>query len=184
MKKTGALLLVMVMMLCLCGAAFADSAQESNTDQMVRLVKNFFDAHAYPYEYDDGTFSTMFALNNAMEYAPVTVYVYDDMLSVCVDAPVVGSEEVFEKLAVFITLVNSEIYYAQFRAELAGGLVYLSCRSCNLVESVIPGESELYVLISEPLLYMEAYGDGISAVINGGDPYETFEACQAAVEAA
>ena len=29
--------------------------------------------------------------------------------------------------------------------------------------------------------YMEEYGDGIHAVIGGGDPYEAFEACQAAV---
>ena len=28
---------------------------------------------------------------------------------------------------------------------------------------------------------MEEYGDGIHAVIDGSDPYEAFEACQAAV---
>ncbi len=44
-----------------------------------------------------------------------------------------------------------------------------------------PGENELYYLINEPMRYMEEYGDGIYAVIGGGDPYEAFEACQAAV---
>ena len=51
------------------------------------------------------------------------------------------------------------------------------------MEDVVPGENELYYLLSEPLLYMEAYGDGICAVIDGGDPYEAFEICQAAVDA-
>ena len=49
------------------------------------------------------------------------------------------------------------------------------------MEDVVPGENELYYLINEPMRYMEEYGDGIYAVIGGGDPYEAFEACQAAV---
>ena len=57
----------------------------------------------------------------------------------------------------------------------------LACRACNLAEDVVPGENELYYLINEPMRYMEEYGDGIYAVIGGGDPYEAFEACQAAV---
>ena len=48
---------------------------------------------------------------------------------------------------------------------------------------LLPGENELYYLIHEPMRYMEEYGDGIYAVIGGGDPYEAFEACQAAVDA-
>ena len=34
-----------------------------------------------------------------------------------------------------------------------------------------------------PQSYMEDYGDGILAVLDGGDPYEAFEACQKAVDA-
>ena len=34
-----------------------------------------------------------------------------------------------------------------------------------------------------PQSYMEDYGDGILAVLDGGDHYEAFEACQAAVDA-
>lgn len=86
-------------------------------------------------------------------------------------------------MAIFTTLANREIYYAQFRVTLDEGQVYISCRSCNLVEDVVPGENELFYLLSEPLNYMEAYGDGICAVIDGGDPYEAFEICQAAVDA-
>ena len=105
------------------------------------------------------------------------------LLAVSADAPVQGTGEVFEKMAVFAALANNEIYYAQFRVELDADKVYVSCRSCNLVEDVIPGENELFYLFAMPQSYMEDYGDGILAVLDGGDPYEAFEACQAAVDA-
>ena len=51
------------------------------------------------------------------------------------------------------------------------------------MEDVLPGENELFYLFAMPHSYMEDYGDGIVAVLSGGDPYEAFEACQAAVDA-
>ena len=51
------------------------------------------------------------------------------------------------------------------------------------MEDVIPGENELFYLFAMPQSYMKDYGDGILAVLDGGDPYEAFEACQAAVDA-
>ena len=35
-----------------------------------------------------------------MEYANVMIYIYDDMLSVSVDAPVSGTEDIFEKMCI------------------------------------------------------------------------------------
>ena len=81
------------------------------------------------------------------------------------------------------SMVNNEIYYAQFRLDLDGDEFYISCRSCNLVEDVLPGENELFYLFAMPHSYMEDYGDGIVAVLSGGDPYEAFETCQTAVDA-
>ena len=182
MKKTIAFLLIALLTLSF-SAALADSVPMSKEDQMVGLVKSFLEENEFPYEYDDYTFTVPFAVENSMEYVYMTVYIYDDMLAVSADAPVQGTGDVFEKMAVFTTLVNNEIYYAPFRVDLDEDEVYVSCRSCNLVEDVVPGENELYYLLSEPLLYMEAYGDGICAVIDGGDPYEAFEICQAAVDA-
>ncbi len=97
--------------------AFADSVPMSKEDQMASLVKSFLEENEFPYEYDDYTFTVPFAVDNSMEYAYITVYIYDDMLSVSVDAPVHGTRDVFEKMAVFTTLANNEIYYAQFRVE-------------------------------------------------------------------
>ena len=182
MKKTIAFLLAALLTLSL-SAAFADSVPMSKEDQMVALVKSFLEENEFPYEYDDYTFTVPFAVGNSMEYAYITVYIYDDMLAVSVDAPVQGTRAVFEKMAVFTTLVNNEIYYAQFRVDLDADKVYVSCRSCNLVEDVIPGENELFYLFAMPQSYMEDYGDGILAVLDGGDPYEAFEVCRAAVDA-
>ena len=181
MKKMTAFLLAMLLMFS--AAAFADSTEMTTEDQMKNMVQNFLDENEYPYDYDDYTFSMQFAIDGALESAYVTVYVYDDMLAVSVDAPIAGGADVFEKMAVFTTLANNEIYYAQFRVELDADKVYVSCRSCNLVEDVIPGENELFYLFAMPQSYMEDYGDGILAVLDGGDPYEAFEACQKAVDA-
>ena len=182
MKKMIVFLLAALLTLSF-SAALADSAPMSKEDQMVGLVKNFLEENEFPYEYDDYTFTVPFAVENSMEYVYMTVYIYDDMLAVSADAPVQGTGEVFEKMAVFAALANNEIYYAQFRVELDADKVYVSCRSCNLVEDVIPGENELFYLFAMPQSYMEDYGDGILAVLGGGDPYEAFEACQAAVDA-
>ena len=182
MKKTIAFLLIALLTLSF-SAALADSVPMSKEDQMVGLVKSFLEENEFPYEYDDYTFTVPFAVENSMEYVYMTVYIYDDMLAVSADAPVEGTGEVFEKMAVFAALANNEIYYAQFRVELDADKVYVSCRSCNLVEDVIPGENELFYLFAMPQSYMKDYGDGILAVLDGGDPYEAFEACQAAVDA-
>ena len=182
MKKTIAFLLIALLTLSF-SAALADSVPMSKEDQMVGLVKSFLEENEFPYEYDDYTFTVPFAVENSMEYVYMTVYIYDDMLAVSADAPVLGTGDVFEKMAVFTTLVNNEIYYAQFRVDLDEDEVYVSCRSCNLVEDVIPGENELFYLFAMPQSYMKDYGDGILAVLDGGDPYEAFEACQAAVDA-
>ncbi len=196
MKKTIAFLLIALLTLSF-SAALADSVPMSKEDQMVGLVKSFLEENEFPYEYDDSfleenefpyeyddyTFTVPFAVENSMEYVYMTVYIYDDMLAVSADAPVLGTGDVFEKMAVFAALANNEIYYAQFRVELDADKVYVSCRSCNLVEDVIPGENELFYLFAMPQSYMEDYGDGILAVLDGGDPYEAFEACQKAVDA-
>ena len=110
MKKTIAFLLALLMLLTLAGAALASSVPMDKEDQMVALVKSFLEENEFPYEYDDYTFTVPFAVDNSMEYVYMTVYIYDDMLAVSADAPVQGTGDVFEKMAVFAALVNTEIY--------------------------------------------------------------------------
>ena len=108
MKKTIAFLLIALLTLSF-SAALADSAPKSKEDQMVGLVKGFLEENEFPYEYDDYTFTVPFAVENSMEYVYMTVYIYDDMLAVSADAPVQGTGDVFEKMAVFAALANNEL---------------------------------------------------------------------------
>ena len=131
MKKMMMLALALVMMLTLTGAALAESAPMNKEDQMKNMVQGFLDENGYEYEYDDYTFSMSFALENALEYVNVMVFVDDDMLSVTVDAPIQGEEAAFEPLSVLTTLINSEIFYAQFRVDHYNDKLYVACRACN-----------------------------------------------------
>ena len=106
MKKTIAFLLIALLTFS-CSTALADSVSMSNEDQMVALVKNFLEENEFPYEYDDYKFTVPFAVENSMEYVYITVYIYDDMLAVSADAPVQGTGDVFEKMAVFAALAVS-----------------------------------------------------------------------------
>lgn len=177
MKKRLSLLFILMLTWNTTFVVFAESIPMNTEDQLLNLVRNYLDTNEYEYEYEDYTFYTGFSLDCDLEYADMEIYIYDDMLAVAVDAPIQVSEENFEKAAVFTTLVNNDIYYAQFRVDRDSG--YITCRSCNLVENVVPGEDELYYLIFEPLFYMEDYGNGIKIVCEGGDPYQVYESCLA-----
>lgn len=49
-------------------------------------------------------------------------------------------------------------------------------RSYILIESVLPGNPEIDVLLHQPLHYVEDYGDGIHKVaFAGADPHEMYE---------
>ena len=126
MKKKIAFLLAALLTLCLSTVAFANAAEVSKEDQMAVMVKNFLDKNEYPYEYDDYTVETQFAINNTMEYANVMVYIYDDMLSVSVDAPVSGTEDICENMAIFSTLVDQrDLLRAVSRNARRGAGLYL-----------------------------------------------------------
>ena len=75
-------------------------------------------------------------------------------------------------MAIFLTLVNSEIYYAQFRMDYETGQI--SCRSAQIIESVVPGPEEIITLLEMPVFYMSRFGDAIARVALGGDPFEAF----------
>ena len=89
----------------------------------------------------------------------------------------------FEKVAVFTTLANNELYYAQFRVDREYG--WITCRSCNVIESALPTEEEVLTLLYAPLWAMEEYGNGLASICTlGTDPYEAFESCQTSIETA
>ena len=183
MKKIIALLIALCLTFCMIPAALADSVEAEPIDQLRNVVKEYLNDESYTYEFDEATqsFTLSFSLNCALSVVDVAIYLYDDMVSVAVESPLPLGEENFEKAAIFTTLVNSKIYYAQFRVSREGG--YIACRSCQLIETVVPEREEIDTLLVMPLIFMEYYGDGIAEVSAGGDPYAAFEKCQAAIDA-
>ena len=179
MKKLIAMLLALCLTLCLIPTAFAEAAEADVISQLHTVVAAYLDEEGYIYEYDEANqaFTLTFGLNCALDTVAVTIYLYDDMVSVSVDSPLQITEEAFESAAVFTTLANNEMYYAQFRIDPDSGC--LTCRSCQMIETVVPELQEINTLFVMPLVYMEDYGDGIAQVSAGGDPYEAFSACSA-----
>lgn len=76
------------------------------------------------------------------------IYLYDDMVSMSVDCPLTLEYEYFESAAIFTTLDNSELYYVQFRVGRETN--WISCRSCKVIEDVLPTENEILTLLYMP----------------------------------
>ena len=181
MKKIIAVLIVLSLTLCMLPIALADSVEANIIDQLYNVVREYLDGEGYTYEYHDDAqaFTLDFGLDCALDTVSVTIYLYDDMVSVSVDSPLQIANEAFESAAIFTTLANNDIFYAQFRIDYESG--YLTCRSCQMIESVVPGVEEINTLFVMPLVYMEDYGDGIAQISAGGDPYEAYNASLAAI---
>lgn len=167
--------LVLALMMLMSSAAFAGSIPMAMEDQLTDVVRDYLDEAEWIYEYDDYVFSLDFSIECDLEEADVNIFVYDDMVSVTVDAPIQVSEEYFENAAIFTTLVNNSIYYAQFRVSYDSG--FITCRSCQLVETTVPATDEIDTLLYMPLFYMQTYGNGIKAICEGADPYQAYESC-------
>ena len=76
---------------------------------------------------------------------------------------------------------NRRTYYAQFRVDRDYN--WISCRSCNVIESVPPSENEIVTLLYMPVIAMDDYGDGIASICTlGADPYQAFASCQAIID--
>ncbi len=178
MKKALCALLTLCMML-----TTTCSLAESVEAQLVQIIQNALEGEELTYEYNEENiyFTLSFPLNSTLDVVDIAIFPYDDMVSVVVTSPLSVAEECFEPAAVFTTLANNQMYYCQFRVDREYGLV--QCRSCNVVERVLPAEEEIVTLLYMPIIAMDDYGDGIAAVCqDGADPYEAFNACQAVID--
>lgn len=174
--------LAAILALCLMATFACVSAEGSVEDQLAQVVMSALEQEELIYEYDaeNQWFTLSFDMDSSIKSADVTIYLYDDMVSVTVDCPLKVQEERFEKAAIFTTLANNELYYAQFRVDRDNG--WITCRSCNVIENVLPTEAEILTLLYMPLYAMDDYGNGLAAICTmGTDPYEAIEACWAAM---
>lgn len=179
--------IVSLLVLCLAfsmNVALAESVPRPIEDQLADIVKSALEQEELSYEYDsiNQTFDLQFELDNTLGTVDVTIYLYDDMVSVSVDCPLRVKPEHFEKAAIFTTLANNEMYYAQFRVDRDYN--WISCRSCNVIEGVLPSENEIVTLLYMPVIAMDDYGDGIASICTlGADPYQAFTSCQTIIDA-
>ena len=172
MKKLMSILALAALLLALTAPALA--SDQAMIDHLVQVVEAALVEGEYVYDYDAEyeAFELEFNLDSSLKSTEVTLFVYDDMVSVSAALPLAVAEEHRDRMAVFLTLINSQIYYAQLRMDYEDGEV--TCRSAQLVETVIPGAEEIYVLLEMPVAYMGIYADGIARVALGGDPFEAF----------
>lgn len=180
--KRGLALTVALVLLVLCagGAARAQSVE----DRLAEIVARALEQEELPYDYDGENqwFELEFDLGGALDAVEVTLFLYDDMVSVLAFCPIWVGEECFEQAAIFTTLANNELYDAQFQVDRDYEMI--TCRSCNVIERVLPSEDEILTLLYAPLFAMMDYGNGLAAVcMPDADPYEAFEACRAALDA-
>lgn len=178
--------IVSLLFLCLAfsmNAALAEIVPRPIEYQLADIVMNALEQEELIYEYDstNQTFELQFETDSTLGTVDATIYLYDDMVSVSVYCPLKVKSEHFEKAAIFTTLANNEMYYAQFRVDRDYNLI--SCRSCNVIESVPPSENEIVTLLYMPVIAMDDYGDGLASICTlGADPYQAFASCQAIID--
>jgi hypothetical protein len=151
--------------------------EQQMIDRLTQVVAETLDQHEYRYAYDaeEDLFDLEFSLDSSLSSTSVTIFIYDDMVSAVAYSPLTVIPDHRDKMAKYLTLVNNGIYYGQFRMDYESG--YVSCRSYQLVEEVVPGIGEISVLIQMPLQYMDDYGDGIAQIsVSGADPDAAFQA--------
>lgn len=172
MKKLISALLLCSLLLSLPFVAPA-SGQEM-IDRLIQVVEDALNEGEYIYTYDADyeCFELEFDLDSTIKSTDVTVYIYDDMVSVTDDFPLSMTLEHRDRMALLLTLINNDIYYAQFRMDY--DTAHISCRSAQIIDSVVPGAGEIYGLIGYTIAYMEKYGDTIARVSLGGDPFDAY----------
>ncbi len=180
MKKSAlCLLLICSLLLTLPALAFE---RDQVVPQLEQKVGAFLDAEGYTYTYDDKTYTMEFVLDSALAGANVSMDLFDDMLSVAAELQIRVPEENRDKMAKLITLINYNLFYSQLRMDYDTGRVIN--RSYILIETALPGDGEIDVLLNQPLFDLDAYGDAISKVaLLGMDPQQAFDEARAAIEA-
>lgn len=176
-KRALALILILSLLLSLPALAFEREA-------VIPELKNIVEAHLntkgfrYDYSAESERFKLEFGLDSSLGTSNVYIYLYDDMLSVTAYMPISVPKENREKMATLLILINSGIYYSQLRMDFEDGEV--SARSCQLIESVLPGTPEVAVLLNQPIFDLDDYGDALAKVaLTGADPYEAYAEAEA-----
>lgn len=179
MRKTIALLLSLLLAFGLFAPGLAESA--AIISGLKDTVDEFFRLKDYQFDYDAQreSYKGEFSMDSALGSCEVYVYLYDDMISCTADVYNLKVPEAYrDNMAIFLTLANSNLYYANLFMIYEAGHVYT--RSYIYVESVMPSVDEVNTLIQQAVVSLDEWGDGIVKVLTGADPHQTYQEIQAA----
>jgi len=172
-RRCLALLLALFLLLPGLNALAEEEARAQSVSRLNGLMEEFLNSKGYTYTFEDDTYLLDFTLDSVLSSCEVQVRVYYDAVEVIATPPISAAEANREKLALFITLANYQLFYSQLGMRLESGKFY--SRAVQLVEDVYPGMEELGVLFNLCLNDLDHYGDALSQVaLMGADPYETF----------
>lgn len=177
MKKALAILLLLCLLLSSLPALAASSMSEKEKiAHLKEIVQSYLDSKSLPYSYDAEaeTFDLRYTLDSTLGSCDVNLYLYDDMLSITAIPSLRVPDSNKDKTAIYLTLANDNIYYAQFRMNYENGRV--SCRNAQVIEDVFPSESEVDLLLNMAVYTLDKYGDGLNKVAQlGYDPHAAFQ---------
>ncbi len=181
MKRLFCVLLA-VMLLGTLTAFAGEGATDANIPILNAIVKAFLDAEDYTYRFEDDSYYMSFKLDNTLGSCEVRMDVFYDQVAVTAYCPIKVKEEYRDLMAKYLTLANYMTFYAQFRMDYTDGKV--ASRSQQSVETVMPGNVELAVLLTMAINNLEDYGDGVAQIaLMGADPQVAFDEAQAKIEA-
>lgn len=175
-KKLVCLLLALALSVSALSAFAAEMSEKEKIARLKEIVQGYLDQENLKYTYDDEyeLFELSYSLDCTLATCDVTIFLYDDMLSVSAGPSLRVPNGNKDKVAVFLTLANDNSFYAQFRMDYEKGMV--SCRNAQLIEQVFPSAGEVDVLLNMALYTLDKYGDGLNKVAQlGVDPHEAFQ---------
>lgn len=180
-KRTLSLLLLLALVLSLPAAAAV------TRNDVVAVLKQRVDAYmaeiGYTYQYDteQERYDLEFELVSQLKSSKEHIFLYNDLLAVTALADITVPPRNRDKVAVLLSLINYDIYYAHFNLEYQSGTVL--CYASQYIGSVLPGQEEIDMVVQMPLNYLNDYGDAIARVaLRGADPHQVYADAKAALE--
>lgn len=144
-------------------------------DAIHEAFREFCKEHSYNFKLsEEGKWYTaMFDIKSGLKTCDVTVFAWSDMLAFMVMTDLKVEKEQRANMAMFLTLVNNELFYTHFKLDLADGSIESS--GSMVVKTNPPNDDEIELLLSESILALEQYGDDILKVAAGEDAQKVFE---------
>ena len=149
--------------------------REQVVPRLKALVESYLKSEAYGFNYSDEyeCFEMGFEMDEGPDSCDVDIYLYDDMLSVTACPAYRVPAENRDKAAILLNLLNNLSDYTQLYLDNDKGDII--CRSCQLIESVLPGQPEVEVLLGVVLDDLNRYDKALQTVaFTGADPHLVF----------